>query len=179
MEIATLVIALLALVLASKKSAGGSSKAALEELDRDGRRRLENLAKELRGELETTRRLLAELAAGRPLDPDQVVEGRLWRDLDARAAERLFAAGGLHVLDVRTAQEVQGGKLPGAVHIPIQELEERAGELPKDGRPYLIYCAAGGRSAAACEFLSTQGFSGLHNLSGGIGAWPGPVERPR
>lgn len=179
MEIATLVIALLALVLASKKPAGGGSKAALEELDKDGRRRLENLAKELRGELETTRRLLAELAAGRPLDPDQVVEGRLWRDLDARAAERLFAAGGLHVLDVRTAQEVQGGKLPGAVHIPIQELEERASELPKDGRPYLIYCAAGGRSAAACEFLSTQGFSGLHNLSGGIGAWPGPVERPR
>jgi rhodanese-related sulfurtransferase len=178
-EIATLVIALMALVAALKKPSGGNSKAALEELDKDGRRRLENLAKELRGELETTRRLLAELAAGRPLDPDQVIEGRLWRDLDARAAERLFAAGGLHVLDVRTPQEVAAGKLPGALHIPIQELEERVRELPKDGRPTLVYCAAGSRSAAACEFLSTQGFSGLHNLAGGISAWGGPVERAR
>jgi rhodanese-related sulfurtransferase len=42
----------------------------------------------------------------------------------------------------------------------------------------LIYCAGGGRSAAACEFLASKGYTNLHNLEGGFGAWQGPRARP-
>jgi rhodanese-related sulfurtransferase len=177
MEYLGIALALLAIALAlrGRNSSGDGEK--LADLERDTRRRLENLAQELRGEQETNRRLLVELAAGRSLDSDQILEGRLWRDLDAKAAQQLMANANPHVLDVRTEQEIASGRLPGALHIPVQELEARVKELKQDGQPWLVYCAAGSRSAAACEFLSGQGFKGLYNLSGGISAWGGPVVR--
>jgi len=61
--------------------------------------------------------------------------------------------------------------------IPVQELPERLSDLPRDGRKTLVYCAGGGRSAAACEMLTREGYANLHNLTGGIGAWGGPIER--
>ena len=51
-------------------------------------------------------------------------------------------------------------------------------EIPRDGKPTLLYCAAGGRSAAACELLSSLGYVGLINLQGGFSSWSGPTERP-
>ena len=65
-----------------------------------------------------------------------------------------------------------------ALLLPIEQIEERWPEIPKDGRTTLIYCAVGERSAAACEILSLQGYTNLHNLDGGIMSWSGPVERP-
>ena len=81
-------------------------------------------------------------------------------------------------LDVRTPSEVAQGKIPGALHIPLDDLERRRGELPRDGRTTLIYCAGGGRSAAACDYLSREGWTDLVNLEGGIQSWTGPLERP-
>jgi len=60
----------------------------------------------------------------------------------------------------------------------MDEIEERKRELPTDGRAMLVYCAAGGRSAAVCDHLSKEGFENLHNLTGGFGAWPGAKDRP-
>lgn len=170
-------LALVALVLALRKGAGGGNSEKLADLEKDSRRRLENLAQEVRGELETTRRLLAEVASGQQLDREQILEGRLWRDVEVNAAKELLAKAKPRVLDVRTSQEVASGRLPGAIHIPVQELEARFNELKPSGGPWLVYCAAGSRSAAACEFLAGQGFGGLHNLAGGISAWNGPLER--
>jgi rhodanese-related sulfurtransferase len=180
MEIAALVVALVALVVALKKGGGGASggKDALEDLRRDVRRDAENLAEEVRRELETTRRLLAEVASGAQLEREQILEGRLWRDVDARDAVKLVGASGVHVLDVRTNGETIGGVIPGAQLLPVGELEERVREVPRDAKTLLVVCAGGGRSAAACEFLAGKGYAGLLNLTGGMGAWNGPVVKP-
>jgi len=182
MEIAALVVALVALVLALKKSGGGGDKGggkeALDDLRRDVRRDAENLAEEVRRELETTRRLLAEVASGAQLDREQILEGRLWSDVDARDAVKLVGTSGVHVLDVRTNGETIGGVIPGAQLVPVAELEERVREVPRDAKTLLVVCAGGGRSAAACEFLAGKGYAGLLNLTGGMGAWNGPVVKP-
>jgi rhodanese-related sulfurtransferase len=107
-----------------------------------------------------------------------VLEGRLWRDTSPTDAAQMLARGGVHVIDVRTPAETAAGVIAGARLLPIDELEARLSELPKDGKPMLVYCAGGGRSAAACEFLSAQGFDDLHNLEGGFMAWSGPTSRP-
>jgi len=133
----------------------------------------------LEAELGTQRRLLAALAGGAKLTPQMVLEGRLWRDLDATRAAQMLAAGGVFVLDVRTPQETAGGIIPGALLIPIDELQQRTRELPQDARPKIVYCASGQRSAAACEYLSEQGFVELYNLENGILGWNGPREKPR
>jgi len=180
MEYVPLLLALVALVvavLARMRAAGMQS--AIEETARSARRMIENQAEEQAAAIVTLRRQLAAVARGETITDDMIEEGRLWRDVDAQSAAELLDAEPPHVLDVRTPQETAGGVLPGAQLIPIDQLEGRLDEVPRDGRTTLVYCAGGGRSAAACEFLSQQGFSNLLNLAGGISSWSGPTEKPQ
>jgi rhodanese-related sulfurtransferase len=180
MEYFALFFAFLAfLVATSAAKKGGVSKQDLDDARRDARRDAQNLAEEVKRELDATRALLAEVAAGTALDRDQILEGRLWRDVDAREGQQLVEGGEkLHLLDVRSPGETATGIIPGAQLIPIEQLEARLAEVPKGAGAMLVYCAGGGRSAAACELLSSQGYAGLHNLAGGMGSWSGPVARP-
>ncbi|MCB9914653.1 MAG: rhodanese-like domain-containing protein [Planctomycetes bacterium] len=86
---------------------------------------------------------------------------------------------GARVLDVRTPMETAGGVIPGAVCIPVNELPERLAELPKNHATTLVVCAMGVRSAAACQYLSEQGYDGLVNLDGGMSRWTGEKARPQ
>lgn len=87
----------------------------------------------------------------------------------------------LVLLDVRTREEFSGGHLRGALLIPVQELDDRLGELEdlKD-RPILVYCRTGNRSGIAAGMLQKKGFTAM-NMAGGIVDWNAqgfPVERP-
>lgn len=165
------VLALAALARAGK---AGASDAAPSD---DARRRVDDLREELQAELTLHRRMLARIASGASLTPEAIAEGRLWDDVDAHVAKPALERGEWRALDVRTPQEVARGILPGALCIPVDELERRANELPKDAR-WLVYCASGGRSAAACEWMSQAGFEEVHNLAGGIQSWPqGAIEK--
>jgi rhodanese-related sulfurtransferase len=179
MEIAALVVAVVALIVAlsARAKAGGLAR-GVEEAERSARRTAENLAGEVEAEHAKLRRLLAEVAGGADVTPEMIAEGRLWRDLTAREAQAMLAAGELRLLDVRSPGETAGGVIPGAQLVPIEELEQRWREVPRGAQRTLVYCAMGSRSAAACEFLSQQGYSGLYNLEGGIGAWTGAIARP-
>jgi rhodanese-related sulfurtransferase len=59
---------------------------------------------------------------------------------------------GAVVVDVRTAEEFQSGAYPGAINIPVQELEWRADEIP-GAKPVIVYRASGMRSALAERVL--------------------------
>jgi len=78
-------------------------------------------------------------------------------------------AGGAEVVDVRTQDEWDSGHVPGIRHIPLDELDGRMGELPKDTRLYVI-CAAGGRSMKAANALNSAGFDAV-NVAGGTMKW--------
>ncbi len=69
------------------------------------------------------------------------------------------------LLDVRTAPEVQQGTIPGSMHIPLDELRGRLGELPKD-KEVLAFCQVGLRGYLACRILSQNGVA-CRNLTGG------------
>lgn len=70
------------------------------------------------------------------------------------------------VLDVRTAQEVGAGALPGSLHIPLDELRARLDEVPRD-RAIAIYCRSGFRAHLALRTLVQNGFTGVKNVTGG------------
>jgi rhodanese-related sulfurtransferase len=123
-------------------------------------------------------RFLSRLAAGESLGPDQIREGRLWAECSPEEGKALVEQG-VRVLDVRTPQETASGVIPGAICIPVNELPQRASELERNHQPTLVVCAAGVRSAAACQFLSEQGYDGLVNLDGGMSRWGGERERPQ
>ena len=71
----------------------------------------------------------------------------------------------LVLLDVRTAKELAAGTIPGSVHIPVDDLRERLGELPKD-KEILAFCQVGLRGYLACRILSQNGYR-CRNLTGG------------
>ena len=77
------------------------------------------------------------------------------------------------LLDVRESAELAGGgKLPNALHIPLSQLNARAGELGKlTSRPVVVYCARGNRSRTAGNLLAKHGFADIYSLHGGIKAW--------
>ncbi|MFZ2281822.1 MAG: FAD-dependent oxidoreductase [Prosthecobacter sp.] len=68
------------------------------------------------------------------------------------------------VLDVRRADERAKGCIPGSMHIPLDELRGRLGELPKD-KEIIASCQSGQRSYFACRLLVQHGFK-VRNLAG-------------
>lgn len=74
------------------------------------------------------------------------------------------------LLDVRTANEVSQGAIEGAVHIPLDELEQRVNELDAS-QTVFVYCASGNRSRVACDVLQVHGFENCVNVDGGVTAW--------
>lgn len=80
----------------------------------------------------------------------------------------------LNIIDVREPAEVAGGKIPGAVNMPLGLLEFKMNELDKS-KEYHIVCLSGGRSGSACGFLSNQGYN-VTNVMGGMMSWSGDVE---
>ena len=75
------------------------------------------------------------------------------------------------LLDVRQPQEYQAGHIPGAMLIPLGELEARQDELDR-GKKIITYCRSGHRSMAAAIALCGLGFRGVVHLDGGILNWP-------
>jgi len=69
------------------------------------------------------------------------------------------------LVDVRTFQENALGTIPGATCMPVDELRDRLGELPKD-KELLVFCQVGLRGYVAARLLSQHGFK-VRNLSGG------------
>ena len=78
-------------------------------------------------------------------------------------------AQGATVLDVREDNEWEGGRIAGALHVPMNDVPNRLAEVPKDG-PVFVVCAAGGRSAQVTEFLRGQGYDAV-NVAGGMNDW--------
>ena len=84
-------------------------------------------------------------------------------------------------LDVREAKEMEDGRLPNALHVPLSQLEARSAELAKHaGKPVIAYDANGSRSRMAGGALAKAGFSEVYHLVGGFRAWKAaglPVEK--
>ena len=79
------------------------------------------------------------------------------------------------VIDVREAGELAICALPGALHLPMQEVPARLGEIPRD-RALVVLCHHGVRSRMVAEFLVRHGFEDVANLAGGIDAWAEEVD---
>ena len=92
-------------------------------------------------------------------------------EADTLKATRLYNDDAL-VLDVREDKEYAAGHIPKAKHIPLGQLAGRLQELEKyKGKPILVTCRSGQRSARACGMLKKAGFETVYNQAGGIIAW--------
>lgn len=91
-------------------------------------------------------------------------------EVDAATAKEWIDAGDAVLIDVREMNEYADYHIPGALLVPLSQFDPN--KIPQDdGLKVVIHCAVGQRSAAACDYLSKQGFTGLYNLAGGIQTW--------
>ncbi len=84
------------------------------------------------------------------------------------------------LIDVRSANEMAQGMLPGAEAMPMHLVPLRIDEL-RDAEKIVVYCRTGARSAQVCAFLQQQGVDHAINLRGGIVDWYRqgfPIEAP-
>lgn len=105
------------------------------------------------------------LAAARP---DLV--RRFRRHTSEELAAQLAGADAPLVLDVRLPGERAAKRIAKSAFVPLDELEARAREIPRDRR-VVIHCAGGYRSSIAASLLMRAGHERVEDLVGGIGAW--------
>jgi rhodanese-related sulfurtransferase/rubrerythrin len=83
-------------------------------------------------------------------------------------------AGSYVLLDVRQPVEYERRHLPGAHLVPLPELPNSISQFDRQ-KTVIVYCAVGGRSRMAAQFLTHQGFRDVYHLQGGIEAWEQPA----
>ncbi|GAB2919321.1 MULTISPECIES: rhodanese-like domain-containing protein [unclassified Streptomyces] len=78
----------------------------------------------------------------------------------------------LTVIDVRTPGEFAGGHVPGALNIPLDQVQRALPDISRAAEhgDVLVVCASGARSEKACRMLADHGVA-TATLSGGTGAW--------
>ena len=89
--------------------------------------------------------------------------------IDGKRA-RALVADGAKLVDVRTEAEFASGHIEGAENVPLDRLGGRAQALAAEGRPIVVYCASGMRSASAKRTLRAAGAQDVHDL-GGMHRW--------
>ncbi|MFL0352207.1 rhodanese-like domain-containing protein [Xanthomarina sp. GH4-25] len=92
--------------------------------------------------------------------------------------KELLADSNAVILDVRTEEELEEGRIPNAINIDIyqgQEFIDQIEALDKS-KNYYVYCRSGGRSAQACAIMNQLGYTNTFNLLGGFCEWQGDVS---
>lgn len=93
-----------------------------------------------------------------------------YTDVSVQQAREMIDSGDVLILDVRTQEEYNAGHIKNSTLIPVQVLDKRLNELPRD-KKILVYCRSGSRSAQASQILVNNGFKEIYNMKGGITDW--------
>ena len=104
----------------------------------------------------------------RALFGGQPADGRLRPKVKVAQALELVRDGAT-LLDVRENGEWKSGHAPGAIHVPLGDIDKAARRI-KQGRPVVVMCASGMRSRTAAKHLRSLGYDAT-SLSGGMAAW--------
>ena len=89
------------------------------------------------------------------------------------AAEMIAADDGHLLVDVRTKEEFEEKHLPGAILLPVEDIEDgKLERLPDKSQIILIYCRTGRRAKDAAEYLAKKGYTNIYEI-GGIIDWKG------
>jgi rhodanese-related sulfurtransferase/glyoxylase-like metal-dependent hydrolase (beta-lactamase superfamily II) len=102
--------------------------------------------------------------------PTERVTAQMAADELAGNANGSQPPAGPIVLDIRNPREWRAKHIPGSVNIPLNHLQERIDEVPRDRR-IVVHCAGGYRSSIAASILHQYGITNLIEIAGGLAAW--------
>ena len=98
--------------------------------------------------------------------------GEPFQRITVDIAKQKFDGEECTIVDVRQQDEWNSGHVKNAIHIPVDEILQRIDQLPDSGS-LLFICAAGVRSALACELAASMGIDSerLFNIEEGTPSW--------
>jgi rhodanese-related sulfurtransferase len=70
---------------------------------------------------------------------------------------------GAVIIDVRTPQEYDGGKVPGSINIPVDKISANAERIKNMNKPVIFCCASGSRSGNASSIMKAKGLKDVVN----------------
>ena len=94
------------------------------------------------------------------------------------AVKECKSTKGAILIDVREQSEFGLGHIPGAVNMPLNELNAKASELKDKKAPLYVYCQTGARAVNAVNNLKSIGFTNVNNI-GGIARYKGDLEKSK
>ena len=105
-------------------------------------------------------------------------KGRIYpHELTNEELARLIGAGQAPlIIDVREEPEYQAGHIPGAIHMPIERIEEGVAQL-NPSQEMAVICRSGRRSDYACQIMSRNGCTRVKNVVPGMSEWNGPTAK--
>lgn len=92
------------------------------------------------------------------------------QNITANDVQKIKKTSDIYLLDVRTLGEFAQKRIKGAHLIPIDQVQTRIKEIPKD-RHIVVYCETGVRSAMVGRYLDSLGYKNVSNLAQGIMGW--------
>ena len=90
-------------------------------------------------------------------------------------AKRLSSSeSSLQLVDVREPEELDRARIEGFINLPLSQFAQWGNDIQTRLQPHeetLVLCHHGVRSAQMCQWLTSQGFSNVKNITGGIDAY--------
>ena len=113
----------------------------------------------------------------RKSDPSEVKEAHSYSHVitNEQLEQKLKENENIKIVDVREPAEYAFSRIPGAISIPLGELELRVDELNREDEIYVI-CRTGNRSDMAAQLLNEKGFNNVKNVVSGMLEWKGSVD---
>ena len=90
--------------------------------------------------------------------------------------DKISAHEKLKLIDVREPEEFEICHISGSILVPLSEFNDHVSDFDKNAE-YIVICKDGDRSVEAIHILSSNGFSNLTNLEGGIYLWAKTIEK--
>lgn len=85
-----------------------------------------------------------------------------WLGLGNSGLQKALDAGAT-IIDVRTPQEFDQGKIPGSINIPVNRIASQIDRLKNMEQPIVVCCASGMRSGMAKTLLKKAGIKEVYN----------------
>ena len=119
--------------------------------------------------------IMSTSIAAAPQRANQTIDAPAVPRISVDDFKKLHAAGEVFVVDVRSESSFREGHIPGAVGVPLADIDRRANDLRKKvrSRPIVTYCScfAEHTAAEAAARLYAQGFVNVKALAGGYPEW--------
>ena len=91
------------------------------------------------------------------------------KEVEPSEATRMLNHDNAIMIDMRNDKDYRDGHIVSALHAPDSNHHAKLDKYR--GRPLIVYCRSGQKSAVYCNKLHKQGFETVYNLKGGVLAW--------